>query len=308
VGALRSESFRQFNALLYQAFCQNTALQHLILWGNDLRNVGALRSKSFQQFNTVLCQNTTLQHLIQWGNGLRNAGLADIASGFYRSTSIKTLDLSSNGLDDIESASVLRELLCRNKTITRVRLAENTFGRNAAAVRSIFEGLRNNTALQQLDLHDCGLGDQGISILANALAVRNASILELDLRRNKITSVGVRVLVDDNAEAVETLAKLYLAYNPVKNEGATILANALGRNDMPDLTRLYLQRCGIEDDGFVALVSALEQNTSLQILSLAGNYFSERSFMALAERFPHIKGLQEITFVGNESFQSTLPL
>jgi hypothetical protein len=32
----------------------------------------------------------------------------------------------------------------------------------------------------------------------------------------------------------------------------------------------------VDDDGFVALVSALEQNTSLQILNLHGNVFDER--------------------------------
>jgi hypothetical protein len=35
---------------------------------------------------------------------------------------------------------LLRELIRRNKTITSFRLADNAFGSNAAATRSIFEG------------------------------------------------------------------------------------------------------------------------------------------------------------------------
>jgi Ran GTPase-activating protein (RanGAP) involved in mRNA processing and transport len=58
----------------------------------------------------------------------------------------------------------------------------------------------------------------------------------------------------------------------------------------------------------VALVSALEQNTSLQILNLQGNYFDERGFMVLAESLPNIKGLKQIDFRGNTSSQTTLPL
>ena len=58
----------------------------------------------------------------------------------------------------------------------------------------------------------------------------------------------------------------------------------------------------------MALVSALEQNISLQILNLAGNRFGERGFMALAESLPNIKGLQQIDFTANASFESTLPL
>jgi Ran GTPase-activating protein (RanGAP) involved in mRNA processing and transport len=261
-----------------------------------------------QQLTAVLRQNTALQYLDLTSSALGSAGLAEIAPVLYRNSSIKTLDISSNSLDDIESAYMLRELLRRNKTITSLYLAENAFGSNAAAARSIFEGVRSNTALQQLDLRRCGLGDQGISILANALVARNASMVKLDLSWNKITSIGVRALVDDNVEVVKTLTELCLTGNPIGSIGVTLLADALGRNAMPSLKQLDLNYCGIEDDGFVALVSALEQNTSLQILSLARNNFGERGFMALAQSLPNIKGLQQIDFTANASFQSTLPL
>jgi hypothetical protein len=261
-----------------------------------------------QQLTAVLRQNTALQYLDLTSSALGSAGLAEIAPVLYRNSSIKTLDISSNSLDDIESAYMLRELLRRNKTITSLYLAENAFGSNAAAARSIFEGMRSNTALQQLDLRRCGLGDQGISILANALVARNASMVKLDLSWNKITSIGVRALVDDNVEVVKTLTELCLTGNPIGSIGVTLLADALGRNAMPSLKQLDLNYCGIEDDGFVALVSALEQNASLQILSLARNNFGERGFMALAQSLPNIKGLQQIDFTANASFQSTLPL
>jgi Ran GTPase-activating protein (RanGAP) involved in mRNA processing and transport len=100
---------------------------------------------------------------------------------------------------------------------------------------AFFEGVRSNTTLQKLDLEFCRLYDRGVSLLANALATRNASMLELHLRWNQITSVGVRALVDDNVEAVKTLTELCLSGNPVSSEGAIILADALGRNTMPNL-------------------------------------------------------------------------
>jgi Ran GTPase-activating protein (RanGAP) involved in mRNA processing and transport len=261
-----------------------------------------------QQLTVALRQNTALQSLDLESSALGSAGLAEIAPALYRNTSIKTLDLANNGLDDIESANVLRELLRRNKTITSLCLFDNTFGLNAAAARNIFEGVRNNTALQHFNLGRCRLDDQGISILANALAIRKAAILELLLHCNEITSVGVRALVDDNVEAAKTLTELCLSGNPIRSEGATILADALGCNAMPSLKELDLDHCGIEDDGCVALMSALEQNTSLQILDLENNDFGERGCMALAESLPNIKGLQQIGFTANASFQSTMPL
>jgi hypothetical protein len=64
----------------------------------------------------------------------------------------------------------------------------------------------------------------------------------------------------------------------------------------------------IDDDWFVALVSALEQNASLEILNLVRNHFGERGLMALAKSLPNVKGLQKIIISSNAGFQSTLPL
>jgi Ran GTPase-activating protein (RanGAP) involved in mRNA processing and transport len=264
--------------------------------------------ETVQLLKAMLRRNKALQFLDLDSNALGSAGLKEISPGLYRNKSIKTLILSSNDLDDIESADVLRELLRRNKKITYLSLGHNAFGSNAAATRSILEGLRSNAALHQLDLGGCELDDQGISVLANALAVRNTNVPVLNLQWNKITSVGVRALVDDNVEVVKILTGLYLPWNPVRSEGATILADALRRNAMPSLKGLYLDMCHIGDDGFAALVSALEHNTRLQILNLQKNSFGERGFMALAESLPNIKGLQQIDFRGNKGFQTTLPL
>jgi Ran GTPase-activating protein (RanGAP) involved in mRNA processing and transport len=258
-----------------------------------------------QQLKAVLRRNTALESLDLTAIRLGSAGLAEIAPVLYRNTSIKALDLRTNGLDDIESANVLRELIRRNKTITSLCLAHNAFGHDVAAVRSIAEGVRRNTALQQLDLSGCRLADQGISVLANALAIRNDSLLELNLEYNCITSRGVQALVDSSVGAIKTLTNLCLDFNLFKSEGAIILADALGRNAMPSLERIDLGRCGIDDDGFVALVSALVQNTSLQILNLRYNDFGERGYMALAESLPKIKGLQQINISTNGGFPST---
>jgi Ran GTPase-activating protein (RanGAP) involved in mRNA processing and transport len=165
--------------------------------------------------------------------------------------------------------------------------------------------VRSNTTLQQLNLGRYRLDDQGISVLANALAIRYGVLLKLDIHDNQITPVGVLALADDNAEAVKTLTEFCLLENPIKSQGAIILADALGRNTMPSLKRIDLGDCDIDDDGFVALVSTLEQNTSLEILNLRGNDFGGRGYMALAESLPNIKGLQQINVRVCGAFQST---
>jgi hypothetical protein len=81
------------------------------------------------------------------------------------------------------------------------------------------------------------------------------------------------------------ITDLELRFNPIGNEGASVLARSLRTNALPNLTRLSLVQCSIGDDGFIALMSALEQNTSLLQLDLRFNRhcFSERAYLALAE-------------------------
>ncbi len=61
---------------------------------------------------------------------------------------------------------------------------------------------------------------------------------------------------------------------------------------LPNLRRLALAQCRIDNDWFSELMSALEENTSLLYLDLTSNNgLSERAFLALAESLPEIKVL-----------------
>jgi hypothetical protein len=83
----------------------------------------------------------------------------------------------------------------------------------------------------------------------------------------------------------------------------------LGNNALPNLTRLSLSDCDIGDDGFMALVSALEQNNSLLHLDLRYNHdVSERAFLVLAESLPEIKLLQRVDCDWGTGLASAMPL
>jgi hypothetical protein len=98
----------------------------------------------------------------------------------------------------------------------------------------------------------------------------------------------------------------------IGNQGASLLARSSESNALPNFTRLSINSCDVGDDGFIALVSALDKNTSLLHLDLChargGNYFSERAFLALAESLPEIKVLQQIEFRWCTDLASAMPL
>jgi hypothetical protein len=92
------------------------------------------------------------------------------------------------------------------------------------------------------------------------------------------------------------ITDLDLQCNLIRNEGASLVAVALAKNVLSNLTRLSLSRCSIGDDGFIAMVLALEQNTSLLQLDLRSHDgFSEPAFLALAESLQRTKCCNELT-------------
>jgi Ran GTPase-activating protein (RanGAP) involved in mRNA processing and transport len=223
-------------------------------------------------------------------------GLAEVASALYQNPYIEGLEVSANGLDDLASAVTLRELLRRNKTITRLIIDSNTFGNNVGAVRCIAGGFRTNTTLQVLDLSSCKLGDQGLSILAESLGQQKRSLVHLNLSINHITYGGLRALVDNATLAFSTLTHLNLSCNSILDEGATFLAETLRLQTLTSLKDLGLLGCDISDDGLAALVSALEENETLQVVDLESNDFTNEGYLALASSLPNIKGLRQIDF------------
>jgi hypothetical protein len=97
-----------------------------------------------------------------------------------RNTTVTNLAIRKSALSR-ETIQQLKSMLQRKTALESLDLTSSGLGRNAAAVRSIAEGLRSNTTLQQLGLCYFRLGDRGISVLVNALGSRNASIRELNL-------------------------------------------------------------------------------------------------------------------------------
>ncbi len=65
---------------------------------------------------------------------------------------------------------------------------------------------------------------------------------------------------------------------------------------LPSLKCFGLSSCNISDDGLVALMSALEENETLDDLDLYKNTFSVQGYMSLASSLPNIKGLRQIDF------------
>jgi Ran GTPase-activating protein (RanGAP) involved in mRNA processing and transport len=257
----------------------------------------------------VLCNTPSLHALVLHESVQGSAELADLAPALYLNTSIRVLDMSDNSFIDMESAEIFGRILRYNMIITTLDLSSNAFGRTTGAMDCIAKGLGSNSTLLKIDLSTCFLRDGDVSALTQPPGSRNTTLQKVSLGLNNITSAGVAVLLG-TMEQSSHITDLDFQYNSrIGKEGASLLARSLGKNALPNLTRLSLQGCGVGDDGVIMLVSALEQNTSLLQLDLRDNAgVSMRAFSALAESLPKIKVLQGVDFTWCTGLASVMPL
>lgn len=260
-----------------------------------------------EQMKRVLRQNTLISFLDVSGASLGSAGLAEIAAGLYRNTTLTRLEISNNALGNEDSGKTLKDLLRRNKSLVVLWIHKNSFGRSPSAVRYLAQGLRENKSLHSIDLSHCSLGDQGVSVLANGLGTANKTLKDLFVSDNQITATGLGVLLDLVGSKLP-ISKLDLAGNPLGTEGANVLADALGRNTIPHLKKVWIERCGVGDDGLERIASALEQNSTLEVIALQGNVFGEQGLEALAKSLPNIHTLDYLDLTWNASFSSCMPI
>jgi hypothetical protein len=256
----------------------------------------------------MLYKNTLLECLNVSRTGLGSAGLAEIAAGLYRNTTIRHLDLGDNDLGDLTSAKTLKDLLRRNNSLESLTIEDIPFGRTVGTVDCILaQGLRGSRSLEMIDFSNCMLGDRGISAPGNGLGSRNRTLKTLGLCNNQITSIGLRVLLDLVPEMTQ-IVDFFLGQNPLGRGGAVLLANALGRNTVPNLKELFIKDCRVDDEGLQEIASPLERNKTLEWIALEDNVFSEAGVLALAGSLPNIKTLGRLDLQRNDSVSASMPI
>jgi hypothetical protein len=265
-----------------------------------------LSRDNIQQLKAMLRRNTVLQDLDLSRDALGSAGFAEVASALYRNTSIQGLDLAHNDLDDRAAANTVRELLRRNKTITRLNMAHNTFGPHANVMKILADGFRNNSTLKVLNLSSCELNNQSLSFLAEGLGQQKRGLVHLNLSANEMGCIGLRALMGNATAALSTVTHLNLGSNHLYNEGASFLAETLSRQTLPSLKCLQLNNCGITHDGFAALVLVMEEDETLENIELGGNRVGAQGYLALASSLPNIKALRQIDFSWTPSDPSVM--
>ncbi|XP_039526655.1 NACHT, LRR and PYD domains-containing protein 12-like isoform X1 [Pimephales promelas] len=228
---------------------------------------------------------------------------------------LEILWLRDCGVTDEGFAALTSALRSNPEHLRELDLSENKIGESVNLLSDVLQN--PHCKLEKLWLRDCGVTDEGFAALTSALISNPEHLRELDLSGNKIGE-SVNLLSDVLQNPHCKLEKLWLMDCGVTDEGFAALTSALRSNHehlrvldlslnkigesvnlLSDvlqnphckLERLRLRDCGVTDEGFAALTSALRSNPEhLRVLSLSGNKIGESvNLLSDVLQNPHCK-------------------
>lgn len=169
-----------------------------------------------------------------------------------------------------------------------VNLSDNGF--TSAVCRDLSRMLSVNYNLTFVDLSYNRIDNEGAEHLASGLLKEN-KIKTLYLNSNRIGALGISKLAISIAR-MKKLVSLDLSQNPVGDEGVLCLLKAYKESSEENhLQSLYVDDCGIQEDGAIAAAVLMDHIPSLVTLHIEDNPISDKGAHALltVAEFPEKK-------------------
>ena len=252
-------------------------------------------------------RNTSIQdaRLIGWTNDQ----FSEIAEALFDNTTVQSLDLGLARIQGRAGGEIVRDLLLNSQSIQKLKIDDNTrLGSEGAA--AIAQGLADDRCvLQELNLAECRIGNDGIRDVCNALR-GNVTLVKLNVGGNNITWIGLQCLVDllqvnTSIESLDLFLDELNDDRPVGGGTAGGMISAMLEHNT-SLKELYVRSCDLEQSDSSLIFRSLTRNNTLTELSV-----DDVSPLDLANCLPDIASLQCLAFsfpegVSNDVLQQFL--
>eukprot|EP01133_Synstelium_polycarpum_P013408 gene13408-15792_t len=214
----------------------------------------------------MLRYNTTLRSLFLIGNELDDDSVTEIAETLRtKNSSLVDISLSENDFGDDVGAE-LGCIFTQNKTLLGLDLSFNQLGDGTAL--ALAESLAGNNTLTSLNLSDCSLAESGCELFQALHA--NTTLSQLVLWSCDLTSDCSKEELAALLRTNQSITSISLGYNDLTSaDVTTLLSSGLCHNNT--LRVVCLNNNHIDGPGGIALANYLENNTSLIELSLFDN-------------------------------------
>ncbi|PIN25857.1 hypothetical protein CDL12_01409 [Handroanthus impetiginosus] len=217
-----------------------------------------------------------------------DAGAIAISKMVTNSPLLEDFQCSSTRVESEGGVALAKALeTCNN--LKKLDLRDNMFGVDPGLTLS--KSLSAFSGLSEIYLSYLNLEDEGSIALVDALKESAPSLEVLDMAGNEITAKAAPALASCIASK-QFLAKLNLAENELKDDGAILIAKALeeghGQLSEVDMSTNLIRRAGAR-----CLAQAVVSKPGLTLLNINGNYISDEGIDEVKDIFkncPNILG------------------
>eukprot|EP00730_Choanoeca_flexa_P018752 TRINITY_DN9137_c0_g1_i4.p1 TRINITY_DN9137_c0_g1~~TRINITY_DN9137_c0_g1_i4.p1 ORF type:complete len:618 (+),score=118.04 TRINITY_DN9137_c0_g1_i4:157-2010(+) len=211
----------------------------------------------------------TKRKLVVSRRRLETSGMAMLCDVTAHNHFLQQLDLTNNLLG-AEGCRPVASMISRPNALAALSLRANQL--DTAACEILTPALRSSECkLVSLDLYNNMIGDDGMTILAEALV--HTSLTSLNVGANDIGGRGAAALSEALLDPGCLLTDLSIWSNAIDATGAACLADALRSNTK--LLKLSLYNNDIDDHGALCFEEALQRNETLLELNLGRNPISK---------------------------------
>ncbi|XP_057509011.1 LOW QUALITY PROTEIN: RAN GTPase-activating protein 1-like [Actinidia eriantha] len=262
------------------------AFEALLKSQNNLEELYLMNDGISEEAARAVCElipSTKKLRILQFHNNMTgDEGAFAISELVKQSPELEDFRCSSTRVDSDGGVS-LAEALRTCARLKKLDLRDNMFGVEAGIALS--KALFGFTDLTEIYLSYLNLEDEGAKALVNALTNSAPSLEVLDMAGNDITVEAAPALVAC-ISAKQTLTKLNLAENELKDDGAIIIAKAFGEGH-EQLNEVDMSANSIRRAGARVLAQAVVHKPRFKSLNLNGNYISDDGIDELRDIFKH---------------------
>ena len=254
-------------------------LETLVFNGNNLyENINYLDPKNANAENLMkifITQSPKLNTLILCDNNFNKYFLDSIAESLRDKNNIKYLSFSNSKIDGEKFKSLLPIFYApipQPKKDEKVKEEKKEKKDKKLNKKEVVERKTNpNMHIEELDLSNNLLGYSGVETLSNALKI-NTTVKKLNLFHNLFDVNGAR-RIGDVLKINKTLEELDIGYNRIKNAGFKYIVSALKENTNLNLHKLGLKYNFINDKILEEQMSLIEEqeNIKLEEIELKNN-------------------------------------
>ncbi|CAO2186123.1 unnamed protein product [Urochloa humidicola] len=254
----------------------------------------ALGEKGVRAFSELLKSQENLEEFCVMNDGISEDAAKALSELIPSTEKLKVLHFHNNMTGD-EGAVYVAEMVKRSPNLESFRCSATRIGSDGGIALS--EALGACTHLKKLDLRDNLFGvDAGIAL--SKTLPNLPDLVELYLSDLNLENKGTLAIVNALKQSAPQLEVLELAGNEITAKAAPALAECL--TAMQSLKKLTLAENELKDDGAVIIAKSLEAgHTDLKELDVSTNMFQRAGARCFARAVANKPGFMQLNINGN---------